>query len=218
MAERDYSRAEEKANAISHLSGAGLATAGLVLLVVYSVIRGDSWHVVSTSVFGATMMVLYLVSGLAHALKPGKAKDLFFFFDHIAIFLLIAGTYTPITLVVLRGTLGWVLFGLQWGLAIAGILMKFTRVGKKGAGVNVFFVVLYALMGWMLVIVLVPLIRTLPTMGWLWILIGGVCYSIGIYFYRKARFPFHHLVWHLLVIAGSVAHWFAIFFYVIPNP
>jgi len=218
MAERNYTTAEEKANAISHLSGAGLATAGLVLMVVYSAIRGNAWHVVSTSIFGATMMVLYLVSGLAHALKPGKAKDLFFLFDHIAIFLLIAGTYTPITLVLLRGPMGWVIFGLQWGLAVTGIVLQFTRAGRSGSGVNYYFIALYVIMGWMLVIALVPIIRTLPTMGWLWILIGGICYSVGIYFYKKASFPFHHLVWHLLVIAGSMAHWFAIFFYVIPNP
>ncbi len=216
MKRRSYEKAEELANAISHLTGAGLATAGLVLMVIYSALRGDAWHVVSTSVFGGTMILLYLVSGMAHGLRPGKAKDLFFFFDHIAIFLLIAGTYTPLTLVALHGALGWTIFGLQWGLAIAGIVLKFTRIGRTGVGVNYFFVVLYAAMGWMLLIALVPIIRTLPTMGWLWILIGGLCYSVGIYFYRKARFPFHHLVWHLLVIAGSVSHWFAIFFYVIP--
>ena len=215
--EREFTRAEELANAISHFAGAGLATAGLVLMVVFSAIRGNAWHVVSTSIFGATMVLLYLSSGLAHALKSGKAREWFFTLDHIAIFLLIAGTYTPLSIAALQGALGWVIFGLQWGMAVSGILLKFTRLGKTGAGVNYLFIILYVLMGWMFVIAIVPIIKSLPFMGFLWILIGGVCYSAGVFFYRKADFPFHHLVWHLLVIAGSISHWFAIFFHVIPN-
>ncbi len=209
--------AEEMANAVSHLSGAVLATAGLVLMSVFSAVRGNAWHVVSTSVFGATMILTYLASTIAHWLKPGRSKEFFFQLDHIAIFLLIAGTYTPLTLVALRGALGWTMFGIEWTLAVTGIVLKFSHIGKTGQGVNFLFILLYAFMGWLLVIAIVPIVKTFPLMGFLWILIGGICYTVGIFFYRVARFRFHHLVWHILVIAGSICHWFAIFFYIIPS-
>jgi hemolysin III len=215
--DREFSRGEELANAISHLTGAGLATAGLALMSVFSAIRGNAWHVVSTAIFGSTMILVYLASTLAHWLRPGKGKEFFFQFDHIAIFLLIAGTYTPMTLVVLHGALGWTIFGSEWGMAVLGIILKFSRWGRTGAGVNLLFIALYATMGWMFIIAIVPIIKTLPLMGFLWILIGGLCYTIGILFYRVFRFPYHHLVWHLLVIAGSISHWFGIFFFIIPS-
>jgi hemolysin III len=213
---REYKKSEELANAISHLAGAALATAGLTLMIVFSVLRGNAWHIVSTSIFGATLFLLYLSSGMAHALRKGKLKDLFFIFDKIAIFLLIAGTYTPLTLISLKGVLGWTIFGLEWGMAAAGIILTFTRLGKTKSRVNYFFVALYIAMGWLLIIAIVPIYNSLPIWGSLWILTGGICYSLGILFYAKARFLYHHLVWHLFVIAGSLAHFFAIFYYVIP--
>jgi len=212
-----YTKSEELANALSHLTGAGLATAGLVLMVVFSAIRGDAWHVVSTSVFGATLILLYLSSGLMHALNEGKAKLLFLTFDRIAIFLLIAGTYTPLTLVILRGPLGWTIFGLEWAMATAGIILTFTKHAKPDRRVNYLFVALYVIMGWLLIIAIVPITRSLSLTGILWILTGGICYSVGVFFYAKGKFRYHHLVWHLLVIAGSIAHFFAIFFHVIPE-
>ena len=212
-----YTKSEELANAISHLAGAALATAGLVLMIVFSAIRGDVWHIVSTSVFGATLVILYLSSGLMHALKEGKAKNLFLTFDRIAIFLLIAGTYTPLTLVVLRGPMGWTLFGLEWGIAVTGIILTFTNLAKPDRRVNYLFVAMYVIMGWLLIIAIVPITRSLSLMGVLWILIGGICYSVGVFFYTKGKFRYHHLVWHLLVIAGSISHFFAIFFYIIPG-
>ncbi len=217
MGKTRYTRSEELANAISHLAGAALATAGLVLMIVFSAIRGDAWHIVSTSVFGATMIILYLSSGLMHALKEGKTKLLFLTIDRIAIFLLIAGTYTPLTLVVLRGPLGWTLFGLEWALAVTGIILTFTRLAKPDRRVNYLFVALYVIMGWLLVIAIVPITRSLSLMGILWILTGGICYSAGIFFYAKGKFRYHHLVWHLMVIAGSIAHFFGIFFHIIPG-
>ena len=213
---REYRKSEELANAISHLAGAALAAAGLALMIIFSALRGNAWHIVSTSVYGASLVFLYFSSGMAHALRQGKTKDLFFVFDKIAIFLLIAGTYTPLTLVVLHGALGWTLFALEWGLAAAGIILTFTRVGKSRTRVNYYFLALYVVMGWLLVIAIVPVFKSIPLMGSLWILIGGICYSLGIYFYAKAGFLFHHLVWHLFVIAGSISHFFAIFYYVIP--
>jgi hemolysin III len=215
--DRKYSKSEELANALSHLAGAGLATAGLVLMIVFSVIRGDAWHIVTTSVFGATMLILYLSSGLAHALKTGRTKELFFTFDRIAIFLLIAGTYTPITLVVLKGFLGWTLFGLEWAMATAGIVLTFTSLGKSKTRVNYLFVILYVIMGWLLAVAAVPIIKSISLMGFVWIITGGICYSVGIIFYSRAKFLYHHLVWHLFVIAGSLSHFLAIFYHVIPS-
>jgi len=212
-----FSRGEELANAASHLSGALLAVAGLVLMVHFSIIHGNAWHVVSTTVFGSSMIVLYLSSTLTHILPMGRAKDLFFNFDRIAIYLLIAGTYTPIALITLHGPLGWVIFGIEWGLALVGTLMILTRPGNFNSGVNTFYVVSYAVMGWLFLIAIGPVLNTLPLMGTLWILIGGVCYTLGILFFKVIKFPYHHLVWHILVMAGTISHFFAVFFYMIPR-
>jgi hemolysin III len=212
-----FSRSEELANALSHFSGALLAVAGLVLMLRFSIVYGNAWHIVSTSVFGVSMIVLYLSSTLTHILPMGRAKDIFFNFDRIAIYLLIAGTYTPIALLTLNGPMGWVIFGIEWGLAIIGTLMILTRPGDFNAGVSTFYVVSYAVMGWLILIAIVPIMNLLPLMGVLWILIGGLCYTLGILFFKVIKFPYHHLVWHLLVLAGSISHFFAVFFYMIPR-
>ncbi len=218
MAEqRLYRKSEEVANAISHLGGALLSTAGLVLMIVFSALRGNAWHIVTTSIYGATLILLYFSSGMAHALKEGKAKELFFVFDKISIFLLIAGTYTPLSLVILHGAFGWVIFGLEWGMAIAGIVLTFTRVAKSDSRVNYIFLALYVAMGWLMVIAIVPIFNSMPLAGGLLILGGGLCYTIGIIFYAKLQFLYHHLVWHLFVVAGSLLHFLAIFHYVIPS-
>ena len=163
------------------------------------------------------MVILYVSSTLTHILPIGRAKDRFFNFDRIAIYFLIAGTYTPIALITLNGPLGWVIFGLEWGCAILGTILIFSRPGDFNSGVNTFYVISYAAMGWLILIAIVPVSRILPTMGWIWILIGGMSYTLGIVFFKLVRFPFHHLVWHLLVIAGSISHFFAVFFYIIPR-
>ncbi len=214
---KKFSRKEELANAISHFSGAMLAIAGLVLMVYYSAAHGNGWHIVSTSVFGTSMIILYLSSTLTHILPMGKSKDFFFNFDRIAIYILIAGTYTPIALVTLNGPFGWVIFGIEWGFAIIGTILILMRPGNFSSGVNIFYVISYAIMGWILLIAIVPIMNSLPLMGTLWILIGGLCYTFGIVFFKLVKFPYHHLVWHLLVIAGSVSHFFAVFFYIIPR-
>ena len=207
---------EELANFLSHFTGAILAGVMLTLMVVASAIKGNGWHVVTTAIFGSTMVLLYFSSAVAHGLPSGKSKQIFFVIDQAAIFLLIAGTYTPLALVVLHGPFGWVLFGLQWAMAITGILLKVLRPNRVEVGAKVADIVLYAGMGWMLLIAVVPIIKSIPTMGFIWILLGGACYTFGIIFYRKAKFKFAHLVWHLMVLAGSICHFFAIFFYVIP--
>ena len=212
-----FSKGEELANALSHLSGAMLAVAGSILMICSSLINGNALHVVATSVFGTTMIILYLSSTLTHILPEGRTKDAFFNFDRIAIYFLIAGTYTPITLLTLSGPLGWTLFGLEWGLAIIGTIMIMTRPGDYNTGVNNYYLISYALMGWLILIAIVPVVRILPFMGWMWILIGGLCYTLGIVFFKLTRFPYHHLVWHILVIAGSLSHFFAVYFFIIPG-
>jgi hemolysin III len=212
-----FSYREELANAISHFIGALLAVVALVLMVYRSSAHGDSWHVVSSAIFGASMIVLYLSSTLTHILPMGRTKDRFFNFDRIAIYFLIAGTYTPIALITLNGPLGWVIFGIEWGLAFTGTFLILRKPGDFNTGVNVFYVISYAVMGWMILIAIVPVFRLLPLMGSLWILIGGLCYTLGIVFFKILRFPYHHLVWHLLVLAGTISHFFAVFFYILPR-
>ena len=215
--ESKYTRKEELANAVSHFAGVPFAVAGLVLMVHRSMLYGNGLHVVSTSVFGATMILLYLTSALTHILPEGRAKELFFTLDRIAIYLLIAGTYTPITLIALHGPLGWSMFGMQWGLAVAGTWMILRHPGNYNRGVSIFYILSYIVMGWMILIAIGPLMKNLPLMGTMWILIGGGCYSLGIPFYKYSRFPYHHLVWHLLVLAGTIAHFFAIIYFLIPR-
>ena len=211
-----YTEGEEFANALSHLIGVFLAIAALVLMVVKAARIGNGWHIVTTAIFGATMIILFFSSTMTHWLKPGRAKDLFFTVDQIAIFTLIAGTYTPFTLVALHGPFGWVIFGLEWGLALIGIVIKLARPTNFSSGVNLFYILLYAAMGWMVLIAIPQIFRSLPVMGVLWILIGGLCYTIGIYFYRQAKFLHSHLIWHLLVIAGAASHFFGIYYYLLP--
>ena len=211
-----FSKGEEFANAYSHLLGAVLATIGLVLMISKSLDHVKAVYFISTTIFGSTMIILYLSSTLTHILPMGKAKDIFFNMDRIAIYMLIAGTYTPISLIAIGGALGWVILVVEWGIALAGTLMILFKPGDYNSGVNIFYVISYALMGWLFLIALGPVIQSLPTMGWLWILIGGICYSIGILFFKFIRFPYHHLVWHIWVITGSLSHFIAIYFYLIP--
>lgn len=211
-----FTHKEEIANFVSHFAGAILAGAMLTLMIVASALKGNAWHIVTTSIFGFTMVLLYFSSAVAHGLPAGKAKQVFFIIDQAAIYLLIAGTYTPLALVALHGAFGWVIFGLQWAMAIAGIILKIVKPNKVEAGVDIIGILIYAFMGWMLLIAIVPLVKSLPLMGLIWIFTGGACYTLGIIFYRKAKFKYAHLVWHLMVLAGSISHFFAIYFYVIP--
>ncbi|MEA3317845.1 MAG: hemolysin III family protein, partial [Bacteroidota bacterium] len=191
-----FTKGEELANAISHLVGASFGVVALVLMVIFSVKNGNSWHVVSSSVFGFTLIVLYLSSTFNHWLPIGKAKEFFFNFDQIAIYLLIAGTYTPIALVALHGALGWVVFGIEWGLALIGIIIKVFFPGKFNKGVNVFYLISYIVMGWMFIFIFQSLLNTISFNGILWILIGGFFYTFGTIFFKATKIKFHHLVWH----------------------
>ncbi|MFH0843328.1 MAG: hemolysin III family protein [Bacteroidota bacterium] len=211
-----FTQGEDLANALSHLAGTFLAIAGLVLMVVFSSIRGNAWHIISSSIFGASMIFLYMTSTITHWLPAGtRAKERFFIFDRSAIFILIAGTYTPLALTLLRGPLGWTIFGIEWGLAITGIVRLLLKDHSYEEGVSVIDVLIYVIMGWLIVIFSGPVLRSAPFMCYMWIVIGGLFYTLGIIFFKVVRFRYHHLLWHLMVIGGSVSHFTAIFFYVI---
>lgn len=210
-----FSKGEDLANALSHLGGTLLAVACLTLMVIFSAIRGDAWYIVSTSIFGTSMVLLYLSSTLAHWLPAGNAKEKFFILDRAAIFILIAGTYTPLALIALRGPLGWVIFGIEWGLALFGILRLVLKTHSFEKGVSIVDILIYVLMGWLIVFFPGPVLKSVPLMGYLWIIIGGLFYTLGIVFFKVIRFRYHHLVWHFMVIGGSLSHFTAIFFYII---
>ena len=207
-----YTKKEEVVNAITHGIGVLLSITALVFLVMFAVQNGSTWHVVTFTIYGVSMLLLYLSSTLVHSFPEGKLKDLFEIFDHSAIYLFIAGTYTPFTLIVINGALGWTLLGIVWGIAIAGIVFKSFFV-KKFLYIST---VLYVVMGWLIVIGWNPLVNTLPTAGITLLVVGGLLYTIGAIFYVWRGFIFHHAVWHLFVLAGSVTHFFAILFYVTP--
>jgi hemolysin III len=206
-----YTKREELANAITHGLGTVLSITGLVLLIIFASMKGTVWHVVSFTIFGVTMLLLYTASTLVHSFPEGKAKDLFETFDHSCIYLFIAGTYTPLLLVTLRSTLGWTMFGIVWGLAIGGVVFKafFT---KKFLVLSTLF---YVMMGWLIVFMWNPLQELLMPGGIRLLIIGGLLYTFGSIFYIWRGFPYHHAVWHLFVVAGSVMHFFAILLYVL---
>ena len=200
----------ERFNSISHLIGAAAALAGTAGLVVTAAQQGDPWKIVSFSIYGVSLILLYLFSTLYHSLHHA-GKTVFQKLDHLAIYLLIAGTYTPFTLVTLRGRWGWALFGLIWGLAVLGIVLEmFMRKGRR-----IVPVVIYLVMGWLLIIALKPLLASLTTAGFIWLLLGGLFYTSGVFFYALGnKVTYFHGIWHLFVIAGSLCHYVTIFRYV----
>jgi hemolysin III len=204
------SRGEEIANSVSHGIGFVAAIVATPFLVVEAVKRGDTGYVVGVSIFAATMVLLYLSSTLYHALPAGKAKRVFRIIEHSAIFFLIAGTYTPFTLGVLRGGWGWTLLGLVWGLAFAGVALKaFERMSHP-----VISTCLYLLMGWLILIAANPMFERVPVSGLLWLVAGGVAYTTGVaFFVADTRLRYGHFVWHLFVMAGTICHYFAVFWY-----
>jgi hemolysin III len=211
-----FTNQEDLANALSHFAGAILSVAALFVMVVRSAPGGNVWHIVSSSVFGLSMVILYSSSSIAHWLKEGKLKNYFFTLDQIAIFILIAGTYTPLSLIALHGTTGWIVFGIEWGLAITGIIRLLSRRNSFESGVGFFDIFIYVGMGWLILAVSGEVLKALPFMGFIWIVIGGLFYTIGVIFFKIAKFRFHHLVWHLMVIGGTLSHFIAIFFYILP--
>ena len=208
----DYTLSEEVANSVTHGVGAGLAITGLVYLIYYSVVYGNAWHIVSCAIYGTTLVLLYTVSTLYHSIPSPRVKSVMRILDHSAIFLLIAGTYTPFMLVNLRGPWGWSLLGVVWGLALLGILFQ-TALQKSWVSITV---TLYVLMGWAVIVAVRPLLETMPMEGFLLLLAGGLAYTLGTAFFIWKQIRFHHAIWHLFVLAGSVLHFFAVFYYVLP--
>lgn len=207
-----YSFREELLNSITHGAGILLSIAALVLLIVYSRIYGTAGHVVSCTIFGVTLILLYTSSTLYHSFQKPRVKRIFKILDHSCIYLLIAGTYTPFLLVTLRGVLGWTMFGIIWFLAISGVVFKIFFVHRF----NIISTIAYLLMGWIIIFAIKPLVDSLPTGGIVWLIAGGLAYTLGVVFYAWKKLPFNHAIWHLFVLAGSMCHFLAVMFYVLP--
>lgn len=206
-----YTLGEEIFNSVSHGTGGLLAIGGTVVLIVFAAIYSNAWGVVSSAIYGASMIILYTMSTLYHAITNKKAKKFFRIMDHNTIFLLIAGTYTPITLVPLRGTVGWVLFGIVWGAAIIGIVFNSINLEKF----KKISLVCYVAMGWVIIFAVKPMIHSVATISLVFLLMGGVLYTAGIVFYVIKKIKYFHSIWHLFTIAGTVFHYFAVLFIMI---
>lgn len=207
-----YTLGEEIANAITHGIGTGLSIAGLTILVVLATLRADMWHIVSFSIYGATLIILYLSSTLYHSFQNVRVKQVFRVFDHASIYLLIAGTYTPFLLVTLRNRLGWILLGVIWALAAVGVVFKalFIRRFQK------LTVAGYVAMGWLCVVAWRQMAAHIPTGGLVLLVAGGLCYTLGVLFYVWRKLPYNHAIWHLFVLSGSICHYLAILLYLLP--
>ena len=201
-----YSRGEEIANSITHAIAAGMSVVALVVLIVRAVSLGDAWHVVSFSIFGSTLILLYMASTLYHAIPLPQAKRILKTLDHSAIFLLIAGTYTPFMLVSLRDTVGWTVFGVVWLLAVVGVVLKCCFVYRfKRLSLTI-----YLGMGWLCVLIGRDMYATLSGTSLVFLALGGLAYTLGVIFYVWKRLPYNHAIWHLFVIAGSTMHFFSV--------
>ncbi len=207
-----FSTGEEIFNSITHGIGAGLAVAALVLLIVRAVMYAPDGstasYVVSWTIYGATLVILYMMSTLYHALTPPRAKSIFKIFDHCAIYLLIAGTYTPFCLASLNGVIGWTLFGIIWGLAILGIVMYSMFANK----VRLLSLITYIAMGWLIVFAYRPMKEAIPSISLVFLIVGGVAYTVGVIFYSMKKIKWMHPIWHLFVLAGSILHFFSVYY------
>jgi len=211
---KQYSIGEEIANSITHGIGILLAIAALGILTAFAGAYGDVWHVVSVSIYSTTLVLLYTASTLYHSIQNPHAKDILQVLDHSAIYLLIAGTYTPFALVSLRGPWGWWLFGVIWGLAVLGVVFQLSLL-RRWRAVSL---CLYIGMGWVVVVAIKPLIASVATGGIVFLVLGGLAYTVGVLFYCWEKLKFHHAIWHLFVLAGSILHFFSVLFYVVPIP
>jgi hemolysin III len=206
-----YSPLEERLNIITHAIGIVFGITGLVLLIIHSILNGNAWHIVSFSIFGASLVILYSASTSYHMAQSPKLRSRLRINDHASIYVLIAGTYTPFTLVTLSGPLGWTIFGLSWGFAITGIFLKIFFTGKY----NIISTVLYVLMGWAIVFAIKPLIHNLSTSGLFWLFTGGIAYTIGAVLYGIKKIKFNHTIFHVFVLLGSISHFISVYFYVL---
>ncbi|MFT4536223.1 MAG: hemolysin III [Saprospiraceae bacterium] len=207
----EYSPREESLNIVSHAIGFLLSTIALILLIIRAAATGSVWNTVSVIIFGLSLMLLYAASTLYHSAKRKEVRNRLKIFDHAAIYVLIAGTYTPFTLITLNGTFGWIVFGVSWGMALIGIILKLFFTGKYGA----ISTLMYVLMGWMIVFAIQPLLNSLPLEGVQWLFAGGVSYTIGAVIYSIKKIKFNHAIFHLFVLFGSFCHFYSVYFYVL---
>jgi len=203
---------EEIFNSITHGLGAFLSLAGLVLLIVFASIYGEARHIVSCTIFGFALVLLYTASTLYHSFRKPRIKFVFKIIDHSCIYILIAGTYTPFMLVAVRGVLGWTIFGIVWGLTAFGILFKSFFIHRF----KILSTLAYIAMGWLAIFAIKPIFQALSSGAVFWLVAGGLAYTAGTIFYAWKKLPFNHTIWHAFVLAGSVCHFFAVLFYVIP--
>ena len=208
-----YSATEERINIVSHALGLFLSVVALVLLVRHASINGDIWHVVSFSVFGVSLMVLYAASTVYHSAKNSQFRKKMRIVDHASIYILIAGTYTPFTLVILNGFAGWMIFGITWGMAVTGIVLKLFYTGRYDA----ISTLMYVFMGWIIVFAVEPLIDNLSSDGLFWLVAGGMAYTTGAILYSIDKVKFNHAIFHIFVLAGSFCHFVSVYFYILPG-
>lgn len=209
---RPFSLREEIFHSVTHAVGSALSVAGLIILVVSAVLSGDVYHIVSFSIFGTSLVFLYLSSTLYHGFQQPRLKKIFKVFDHSAIYLLIAGSYTPFLLVAIRGTSGWILLVVVWLIALFGVLFKILFIERF----LILSVIVYILMGWLCVFVFQEMIANIPIGGLIWLAVGGLFYMVGVIFYALQKIPYMHAVWHFFVLGGSISHFFAVLFYLAP--
>lgn len=204
-----YTVKEEVFSSITHGIGALLSMAALVILVAFASVQGDAWKIVSFSIYGFTLFFLYMSSTLYHSVFHEKTKQVFRVFDHVSIYLLIAGSYTPIALVAMEGPWRWIIFGLIWSIAITGIILKVMNISKA----KKLSTALYVAMGWLVIVAIKPILAMVPAGLLVWLVIGGLLYTFGVIFYVNKKIPYNHGIWHLFVLGGSMAHFFGILFY-----
>jgi hemolysin III len=207
-----YGFLEEIFNSITHGVGALISIIGLILLILFSSFYGQTSHVVSCTIFGIALVMLYTASTLYHSCRQQNIKHVFKILDHSCIYVLIAGTYTPFMLIIVRGVLGWTIFVIVWSLTILGIVFKAFFVNRF----KIVSTVAYILMGWLIIFAIKPMFNGLPGQGIIWLIAGGLAYSLGTIFYGWKKLPFNHAIWHVFVLAGSTCHFIAVLVYVIP--
>jgi len=212
--DKAYTVKEEVAHALTHGVGAVLSIAALIVMLVWTAAYGDAWHIVASSIYGASLILLYTASTLYHAFPWPRMKAVFQQLDHAAIYILIAGTYTPFALINLRGGWGWTLLGVAWGIALLGVILE---LGMKRR-IKWLSLSLYLGMGWMALIAIKPMLDNVDSGGLMLLVAGGLAYTLGVIFYVWKSLPYHHAIWHLFVLAGSVFHFFSIFYFVLPQP
>jgi hemolysin III len=210
---KQYNPQEEQANIISHAIGLVLSLVALVFLVVRAGLYGNAWHIVSVGIFGASLVALYAASTFYHSAKDPEKRSRLRILDHTTIYLLIAGTYTPFTLVTLNGLTGWIIFAASWSMALTGTVLKIFFTGRY----TVFSTLMYVFMGWIIVFAISPLIENLPGEGLFWLIAGGVAYTTGAILYSIKKIKFNHAIFHVFVLLGSLCHFVSVYFYVLPG-